>query len=81
MRTWDICAGKYFNVLTNHKKAVRAMCLHPREYTFASGAADNIKVWKCPENQFLRNISGHNSIINTIAVNSDNVLVSGSDNG
>ncbi len=57
------------------------MALHPREYTFCSAAADNIKVWKCPEGTFLRNISGHNSILNTVSINLDNVLVSGADNG
>ena len=30
---------------------------------------------------FLRNFSGHNAIINTLALNLDNVLVSGADNG
>ena len=29
----------------------------------------------------MRNLSGHNSIINSIALNKDNVLVSGADNG
>jgi hypothetical protein len=29
----------------------------------------------------MRNISGHNAIINTVAINSDNVLASGGDNG
>ena len=42
-----------------------------------SGSSDNLKVWKCPEGKFLRNLSGHNSIINSVSVNSDNVLVSG----
>lgn len=31
--------------------------------------------------RFLHNISGNNSIVNTMAINEDNVLVSGSDNG
>ena len=31
--------------------------------------------------RFLHNISGNNSIVNTMAINDDNVLVSGSDNG
>mmetsp|Transcript_16850 Transcript_16850/g.26763 ORF Transcript_16850/g.26763 Transcript_16850/m.26763 type:complete len:138 (-) Transcript_16850:131-544(-) len=57
------------------------MLIHPKEYTFCSGAADNLKVWKCPDGVFLRNISGHNAIVNAIAVNRDNVLVSGADNG
>ena len=57
------------------------MLFHPREYTFCSAAADNIKVWKCPQGDFLRNISGHSAILNTISINDDNVLVSGADNG
>jgi pleiotropic regulator 1 len=49
LRCWDLAMGKSVKTLTNHKKAIRAMVVHPEEYTFASGAADNIKVWKCPE--------------------------------
>lgn len=81
IRTWDIVSGKCVAALTNHKKSIRAMALHPQEYTFCSAAPDNIKVWKCPEGIFLRNVSGHNAIINTVAVNKENVLVSGADNG
>ena len=57
------------------------MLIHPTQYTFASGGSDNIKVWKCPQGQFLRNISGHEQIINSIAINPDNVLVSADNNG
>ena len=46
-------------------------------YTFASGSPDNIKQWKFPDGNFIQNLSGHNAIINTLAVNSDGVLVSG----
>lgn len=46
-------------------------------YTFASGSADNIKQWMFPDGNFIQNLSGHNAIINTLAVNSDGVLVSG----
>lgn len=81
VRLWDIGAGKSIQTLTNHKKAVRSLAVHPEEYTFASGAADNIKVWKCPEGEFTRNISGHNSIINSMSVNDKNVLVSCGDDG
>ncbi len=48
-------------------------------YTFASGSADNIKQWMFPDGNFIQNLSGHNAIINTLAVNSDGVLVSGGD--
>lgn len=81
IRCWDLISGKASSILTNHKKSVRAVGIHPSEYTFYSASADNIKVWKCPEGSFMRNISGHNTIINTVAMNSDNVLVSGGDNG
>ncbi|XP_008315030.1 pleiotropic regulator 1 [Cynoglossus semilaevis] len=81
IRLWDLIAGKTRATLTNHKKSVRSVVLHPRQYTFASGSADNIKQWKFPDGNFIQNLSGHNAIINTLAVNSDGVLVSGADNG
>ena len=43
----------------------------------ASASPDNIKQWKFPDGNFTQNMSGHNSIINTLALNQDNVLVSG----
>ncbi|XP_015675034.1 pleiotropic regulator 1 [Protobothrops mucrosquamatus] len=81
IRLWDMVAGKTRVTLTNHKKSVRAVVLHPRQYTFASGSPDNIKQWKFPDGNFIQNLSGHSAIINTLAVNSDGVLVSGADNG
>lgn len=81
IRLWDLIAGKTRATLTNHKKSVRSVVLHPRQYTFASGSPDNIKQWKFPDGNFIQNLSGHNAIINTLAVNSDGVLVSGADNG
>ncbi|VVC98122.1 unnamed protein product [Leptidea sinapis] len=75
-RVWDsLCT------LTNHKKSVRALALHPTLYTFASASPDNIKQWKCPEGKFIQNLSGHNAIVNCMAVNPEGVLVSGGDNG
>lgn len=50
-------------------------------YTFASASPDNIKQWKCPEGKFIQNLSGHNAIVNCMAVNPEGVLVSGGDNG
>ncbi|XP_060594320.1 pleiotropic regulator 1-like [Ruditapes philippinarum] len=81
VRLWDLAAGKSRVTLTNHKKSVRSICLHPTQYTFASGSPDNIKQWKFPDGNFLQNLSGHSAIINSLAVNSDNVLVSAADNG
>lgn len=81
VKLWDLAAGRCAATLTNHKKSVRAIINHPTEYSFASAAADNIKVWRHPQGEFLRNISGHNAIVNCAAINPDNVLVTGGDNG
>ncbi|ODH33133.1 pre-mRNA-splicing factor prp46 [Paracoccidioides brasiliensis] len=81
VRLWDLASGKTMNVLTHHKKGVRALAVHPKEFTFASASAGSIKQWKCPEGAFMQNFDGHNAIINNLAVNEDNVLFSGGDNG
>jgi pleiotropic regulator 1 len=81
IRLWDLAKGSCTATLTHHKKSIRALVLHPTEYSMASGAPDNIKVWKFPEGKFMRNLSGHRSILHTLAINNDNVLVSGADNG
>lgn len=81
VRLWDLAAGKTMGVLTHHKKGVRNLTIHPTEFTFASASTGSIKQWKCPEGAFMQNFEGHNSVINSIAVNEDNVLFSGGDNG
>ena len=77
VRLWDLAAGKTMGVLTHHKKGVRALAVHPKEFTFASGSTGSIKQWKCPEGAFMQNFEGQNAIINTLSVNEDNVLFSG----
>jgi pleiotropic regulator 1 len=81
IRLWDLRMGKSYATLTNHKKSVRSLVFHPSEYTFASASADSIKKWKCPEGRFMQNFEGHNAIVNTLSINTDNVLFSGGDNG
>ncbi|MCJ1468661.1 pre-mRNA-splicing factor prp46 [Pseudocyphellaria aurata] len=81
VRLWDLAAGKTLATLTHHKKGVRALAVHPVEWTFASGSTGSIKQWKCPEGAFMQNFEGQNAIINTLAVNEDDVLFSGGDNG
>ena len=77
-RLWDLAAGKTMTTLTHHKKSVRALAIHPTEYSFASGSAggNNIKKWKCPEGTFVFNFSGHDAIINTMSVNAEGVFFS-----
>ncbi|XP_063983463.1 pleiotropic regulator 1-like [Diachasmimorpha longicaudata] len=81
IRLWDLAAGRTRVTLTNHKKSVRSVCFHPTQNMFASASPDNIKQWKCPDGTYIQNLSGHNAIVNCLAVNEDGVLVSGADNG
>ncbi|QSL66267.1 hypothetical protein MERGE_000644 [Pneumocystis wakefieldiae] len=81
IRLWDLAAGKTITVLTNHKKGVRALVLHQKEFSFASGSADNIKQWKFPEGLFMQNFEQHNAIINTLSLNADDIMFAGADNG
>ena len=81
MRLWDLRTSSCMSTLTHHKHSVRAMVFHPSEYTWASASTDSIKVWKCPNGAFLRNADGHTTILNALAINRANVLVSGGNDG
>lgn len=81
IRLWDLKMAKTAVTLTHHKKSVRALALKHDKSSFASGATDNIKQWSLPEGNFVQNLSGHESIVNSLAANDHNVLVSGADNG
>uniref|UniRef100_A0A0C9RGT4 TSA: Wollemia nobilis Ref_Wollemi_Transcript_25597_1948 transcribed RNA sequence n=1 Tax=Wollemia nobilis TaxID=56998 RepID=A0A0C9RGT4_9CONI len=82
IKLWDLAAGKSMSTLTFHKKSVRALAMHPFEHTFASASADNIKKFKLPKGEFLHNMLSHpKTIVNAMAINEDNVLVSAGDNG
>eukprot|EP00897_Mesotaenium_endlicherianum_P007421 jgi/Mesen1/6707/ME000344S05989 len=82
IKLWDLAAGRSMSTLTFHKKSVRALAMHPFEHSFASASADNIKKYKLPRGEFLHNmLSQQRTIVNTMAVNEDNVLVTGGDNG
>jgi len=82
VRLWDIVAGKSYSVLTNHKKGIRALRLHPVEYTFVTASQDNLKLWKGPEGTFLRNFEKSNGeLIHCLDTDGTDLLVSGSDTG
>lgn len=78
-RLWDLAAGKTLTQLTHHKKSVRALAVHPTEFSFASGSTggNNIKKWKCPDGAFVHNFSGHEAIVNTLSVNAEGAFFSG----
>ena len=81
IKLWDLAAGKTMTTLTHHKKAVRSLVVNPREFTFVSGSADNIKKWQCRDGKFLKNLNGHNTVLNALAINEDGVMISAGDNG
>jgi len=81
VRLWDLAAGKCDVTLTHHKKGVRALAMHPKQRCFVSGSADNVKKFQLPDGVFMKNFSGHRAIINSLAVNQDDVCVSAADNG
>jgi pleiotropic regulator 1 len=77
IKLWDLAAGKTITTLTQHKKGIRSFALNPTENSFISGATDNIKQWMNPHGNFVQNFQGHNTIINALSCNQDNVLFSG----
>ena len=81
IRFWDIRNGSSTKALTQHKKGVRSLVNHHIEHTFASAGSDKIRIWKQPDGDQLRTIDDHNTVINALALNEDNVLASGGDNG
>jgi pleiotropic regulator 1 len=83
IKLWDLIAGKCQTTLTHHQKSIRAMAMPSFENTFASGAADCVKQWQGKDGKFLKNYSHHKegTIIDSMAVNEDGVLVAGGDDG
>jgi len=81
IKLWDIVAGKSMATLTHHKKSVRALCQPSFESTFLSASADSIKKWQHKDGRFLRSFTGHNSVVNALAVNDDGVVLSAGDDG
>lgn len=82
IRLWDLRKGSTISTLTYHKKSVRAMAMHPSEHAFASASAENIKKFVLPEGEFLHNmLQQQRAIVNAMAINEDNVMITGGDNG
>lgn len=87
IRFIDLRNMKTLKVITNHKKSIRSLCLHDYEKTLVSGGCDNVKTWTLPEGLFKANMKNNlnfnedNSILNTVTLNKDNVLVGGTDSG
>jgi pleiotropic regulator 1 len=81
IKLWDLVAGKCMSTLTHHQKSVRALTQPTFQNTFVSGAADGLKKWQGRDGRFLKTMTGHDAVINALAVNDDGVLMSGGDDG
>ncbi len=84
VRLWDLRKGVTSATLTHHKKSVRALVGHPREYTFASAAADNIKKWKLPDvrgNQRLVTAAGTGGVQRKVEESCWHIFLQGGDLG
>ena len=88
IKLWDIRNGSIINTLTHHKKCIRDLLIPKNEYSFLSAAADDIKVWSCPEGKFIRDIRDGNveigkemGIVNCLALNDEGILVCGGEDG
>ncbi|KAJ3366569.1 pre-mRNA-splicing factor prp46 [Kappamyces sp. JEL0680] len=77
IKLWDLVAGKAMTTLTHHKKGVRCLALHPTQQGMVSGSSSSIRQWRLPQGNFLQNLEGQNTIINSMSINQDNVLFSG----
>ncbi|MCL7023981.1 hypothetical protein MKW94_019235 [Papaver nudicaule] len=85
IKFWDLRnGGKTMGTLTNHKKSIRALAMHPKEpRTFVSAGADyNIKKFILPGGQFYHNmLSQQKATVNAAAVNEEGVMATGGDDG
>ncbi|XP_047256734.1 protein pleiotropic regulatory locus 1-like [Capsicum annuum] len=86
IKLWDLRYGKTMTTLTHHKKSVRAMVQHRKEdYFFGSASSDNVKKFNLPKGEFLQNMNSdipqQKTIINAMAVNNEDVMATGGDNG
>lgn len=48
IKMWDLRKNTTMGTLTYHKKSVRAMAMHPKDYAFAAASADAIKKYQLP---------------------------------
>lgn len=82
VRLWDLAAGKTSTVLTHSAKSVRALAVHPSEFSFAAGGQDGIRQFAFHEGRFMGLLSPFdNTTVNCLALNDDNVLVAGGNDG
>ena len=81
VKTWDLRNGKCTATLTRHKKGIRALAAHPIEWSFVSASRDAIFQWNGERSTMFKEFDKHPSIINALAINENDVMVSAADDG
>ncbi|OXU26628.1 hypothetical protein TSAR_012426 [Trichomalopsis sarcophagae] len=80
IRTWELTTGIQNRVLINHRKSVKALSFNPNYNEIVSASQDSIKKWTKNE-KLIQNLPKRNADVNCLAVNQNDVLVSGTDDG
>lgn len=78
VRLYDLVAGKSVAVLAQHRRGVRALAIHPTEYSMATGSADAVVEWGFPSGEYLGECAG-SGVVHSLSVAGD-VLAAGGDN-
>ena len=81
IRLWDLRMGKCYAVLTNHRKTIRKLVAHPKLWSFVSASQDAIYQWNGQNATLYKEFKSHETIINSLDINEDGVMVSCGDDG
>jgi pleiotropic regulator 1 len=74
IKCYDITSGKCMTTLTHHNKPIKSIIFHPEDYCFITASANQIKIFNCPQAQFLRNINLDYSTLDNNIANTDNLI-------
>jgi pleiotropic regulator 1 len=77
VKLWDLAAGKCMTTLTHHKKGIRAVAINHSNFTFSTASTGSIRQWNSPNGDLIQNLDKQKSVINTLSINQDQVMVSG----
>ncbi|KAG8034680.1 hypothetical protein G9C98_007756 [Cotesia typhae] len=94
-RVWDMRTKANVHTLVGHTNTVASVVCQSAEPQIITGSHDStIRLWDLAagksratlthhkkKGKFIQNLSGHNAIINCLAINADGVMVSGADCG
>jgi pleiotropic regulator 1 len=67
--------------LTRHAKAVRAVLVHPTQWSFVSASQDAVIKWAGAECDSFKKFCGNQEIVKAMAINQDDVFVTTGDDG